>query len=683
MRKNFRFDCVNTEHKYFNVPAAFDIETSSFYDDQGQKTGLMYAWVFGLYGLTIIGRTWKEFEDMLNQLAEILDLGGRKRLIVYVHNLQFDFQFFRSHFRFEKVFATDRRKPLYALTESGIEFRCSYMLSGYNLDTVGKNLLKYKVEKKTGDLNYNLIRHPGTYLSSKELGYIQNDAKVVMAFIAEEIERLDGIAKLPLTKTGYVRKYCRNACYYNDETGRKDRHKTLAYRDIMKRLTLDPELYDHLRNGFCGGFTHANSLYVGRVMKNVTSYDFTSSYPAVMIAERYPMGHPEKVPCKDLTRQQLNTFMNLYCCVFTIHFHDLKEKPDVFENYISESKCIHLKDPVVNNGRIVSASYCEVTITEVDFDIIDRLYSWRSFQISNLYIFQRGYLPKDFVLSILELYKAKTELKNVPGKEEEYQVKKGMLNSCFGMSCQQVIQEVNEYNDRWEEPYLPEVNEAIRKYNKKVSRFTYYCWALYITAYSRRNLFTGILEAGEDYVYSDTDSIKLINAENHLKYFEEYNKTIIEKLRYALKFQGIDPAYMEPETIEGVKKPLGVWDYDGFYSRFKTLGAKRYMTETDGKLSITVSGINKKVAIPYLMKKYKSNSEIFRRFKHGMVVPAGASGKNTHIYIDEPRNGWITDYNGLKYHYKEETAIHLEAAEYRLSIHGDFMGFITNSMKGL
>lgn len=683
VRPNFRFDVTNTRYKYFNVPAAFDIETTSFYD-KGEKVGLMYAWVFGLYGLVIIGRTWMEFENLLNRLSEILDLGERKRLIVYVHNLQFDFQFFRSHFEFEKVFATDRRKPLYALASNGVEFRCSYMLSGYNLETVGKNLLKYKVEKMTGDLDYNLIRHPETVLYPKELGYIMCDAKVVMAYIAEEIERMGGISKLPLTKTGYVRKYCRNACFYDPETGRKDKHKTLAYRDIMKRLTLDPDLYKRLQQAFCGGFTHANSIHVNRILKDVTSYDFTSSYPAVMVAERYPMGRPELIDCSSLTSEQFYKYLELYCCVFTIHIFNLQERPEVFENYISRSKCIKCENPVINNGRLVSADYCEVTITEVDFEIIQKLYTWTGFRISNLYIFQRGFLPKDFVLSILDLYKNKTMLKGVDGKEVEYMVSKGMLNATFGMSCTNPLREINDYIDDWLEPREPDAETELNRYNKKVSRFLYFAWGVYITAYARKNLFSGILEAGEDYIYSDTDSIKLINAEKHREYFDNYNRNILAKLHYALECQGIDPEYIAPETIKGEKKPLGVWDYDGHYKRFKTLGAKRYMVENDqGELSLTVSGINKKVAIPYLTKKYKSNNEIFKQFKHGMTVPAGSSGKNTHIYIDTLKTGTVTDYLGKRYKYKEKTGIHLEAAEYRLSIHGDFMGYIVNRFKGL
>lgn len=683
VRHYFRFSQLNTKHKYFNVPCAFDIETSSFYD-QGEKVGLMYAWMFGIYGLVIIGRTWDEFIRMINQLVGILDLNDSKRIVVYVHNLQFDFQFFRSHFSFDSVFAIDSRKPLYALTDSGIEFRCSYLLSGYNLDTLGKNLLKYQVRKKTGDLNYDLIRTPETPLQKKERGYCVSDVKVVMAYVAEEIERQRGIARLPYTKTGFVRTFCRNSCFYEPGVSRKKTVKKLKYHDLMKRLTLTAPLYDHLKNAFCGGFTHANAIFTKKIVYDVSSFDFTSSYPAVMVSELFPMGTPHKIPCEHLLKEQFFKFLEFYCCIFTIHFKGLREKPEVYENYISRSKCLEVENPVVNNGRVVSADTLVTTITEVDFKIIEKMYDWDSFQVSNLYVWIRGYLPKDFVLSILSLYKSKTELKGVEGKELEYQVSKGMLNATFGMCCTDIVRTEYKYFDNWLPPVKPDTEIEIDKYNKKWNRFLYYPWGIYITAYSRANLFSGILEAGEDYVYSDTDSIKLINAEKHKKYFEDYNRKIIKKLEKALKAQDIDVSYIRPKTVKGVEKPLGVWDYEGKYSRFKTLGAKRYLIEKDGELELTVAGLNKKITVPYLKKKYKTNDAVFAAFDHGLEVPPEFTGKRTHTYIDSERAGEIVDYMGEKYHYSEKTAIHLEAAPYDLSIAPAYNDFLSNLLwKGI
>lgn len=684
IRKNFRFSVVNTKHKYFNVPASFDIETSSFYDGKNGKVGLMYAWVFGVYGLTIIGRTWDEFITMINELVKILDLGEKKRLIVYVHNLAFDFAFFCSHFTWEKVFAIDRRRPLYALTDTGIEFRCSYLLSGYSLDTIGKNLLHYKISKMTGDLNYNLIRTPETELSREELHYIQNDSKVVMAYIAEEIERLGGIALIPYTKTGHVRVYCRHKIFYNEETGKKDRHKSLNYRDLMQRLTMDVPLYKQAKRAFAGGFTHANAVYVDQIIEYVASMDFTSDYPAQMIKNRFPMGEPEKIECKNMTRDELDNNIDLYCCIFTIHIYDMKMRPDVYESYISRHKCIKIENPIVNNGRVVSADYCELTITEVDYKILIKIYEWRAIRVSNFYRFIRGWLPKDFVLAVLDLYKKKTELKGVKGKEAEYLNSKEMLNSCYGMAVMDPWREINTFTDHWLDPELPDLETTLDKSNKKGGRFLYYPWGIYVTAYARYDLFQAILKLKDDYIYSDTDSVKFCNYEKHKQWFDDFNKKTEKQLIYALNQQNIPLEYIRPKTIKGIEKVLGFFDFEGISRRFKTLGAKRYLYEdAEGQLNLTVSGVNKKVGIPYLWKKYGSKEQIFEEFKDGLFFPAGASGKQTHTYIDDTKSGKIEDYQGNKYNYKEKTGIHLEPAEYRLSIHGDFMTYLLSIWKGI
>lgn len=197
---------------YFECPASFDIETSSFYSDAG-KAATMYIWAFGLLGRVIVGRTWEEFVRCVETISLEMRLSSEQRIVVYVHNMDFDFQFFRKWLSWGKVFSLEERKPVYAVSTLGIEFRCSYKLSGYSLETVGKNLRKFPVKKLTGDLDYSVARHSKTPLSTQELAYVINDAKVVMAYIAECILEEGSITRIPLTKTGYVRRFVRERCF--------------------------------------------------------------------------------------------------------------------------------------------------------------------------------------------------------------------------------------------------------------------------------------------------------------------------------------------------------------------------------------------------------------------------------------------------------------------------------------
>src|SRR5699024_3636631 len=127
-------------------------------------------------------------------------------------------------------------------------------------------------------------------------------------------------------------------------------------------------------------------------------------------------------------------------------------------------------------------------------------------------------------------------------------------------------------------------------YNNNKNRFLFYAWGVYVTAYARKNLWSGIISVGLDYVYSDTDSLKFLNHEQHTKYIETYNENLKEKMYrmcYALK---INPNRLKPKDKYGNEQFIGLWDYEGTYDRFKTLGAKRYLIEDGGNIELTLAG---------------------------------------------------------------------------------------------
>lgn len=663
---------------YYNVPCSFDIETSSFMQG-GQKVAIMYEWTFGINGLVVIGRRWDDFFPMLEKIVDYLGLSTDTRLVVYVHNLAYEFQFIRKWLEWEKVFSISNRKPIYAVTTSGVEFRCSYLLSGYSLAKIGENLRTYHIKKMVGDLDYEKIRHSETPMTDVEIGYCVNDVKVVMAYIAEKITTDGDISRIPMTKTGYVRNFCRKKCYYEEKRTRKKKsYKYLRYMEIMKGLHLDVEEYKQLKRAFQGGFTHANPFYSGKVLENVSSDDFTSSYPAVMVAEQFPMSSSERVQIESKADFEHN--LKYYCCLFDVEFIGLR--PIIFyENYISRSRCWGVEKAVLNNGRVVSADHLFTTVTEQDFLIIRKFYTWEHMRIGNFRRYRKGYLPKDFVLSILTLYGDKTTLKGVDGKEVEYLSGKEMLNSTYGMTVTDIIRDEVTYKDDEWGVEVPDYEKAIADYNESRSRFLFYPWGVWVTAYARRNLFTGILAFGEDYVYSDTDSIKSLHRERHTDYIEKYNKIIQTQLENAMDYHGLSYDLIRPKTIKGVEKPLGVWDYEGTYDKFKTLGAKRYMVEKDGDINITVAGLNKKACVPYMLEKW--GDKVFENFSDNLYIPPEHTGKNTHTYIDDERRGIVTDYLGNRAEYRELSSVHLMQADYSLSLAREYVDYILNVQEDL
>lgn len=685
----------------YNIPCAFDIETTSFYRDSDgviydykqrqklpknakiEKLGIMYVWQLGINGYIILGRTWETFLKVVNYISDTLKLNENRRLVIYIHNLSFEFQFICKLFTWQKVFAIDLRKPIYAITNTGIEFRCSYLLSGYSLETLGKNLIKYKVNKLVGDLDYTLLRHEKTPLTPKEIEYCVNDIKVVMLYILEYIENVKNLHNIPLTKTGGVRKFCRKNCFYVNTADYKG--VNWNYKHLINELTVkDLTEFNTIQRAFAGGFTHANANHADNVLIDVASYDFTSSYPYVMISEKYPMSKGVKINIK--SDSQFKTLLDKYLSVFDIEFTNIFAT-QTFENYISVSKCFVKENYSENNGRLICAKRIVTTITNIDFNIIKNLYSWDSYRVGVMYCYRKEYLPTEFVKSIIDLYKKKTELKGVQGMENEYLNSKEMLNSCYGMCVTNPLRNEYTFNDSWEcnELSEPEQLEALLQYNLNMNRFLYYIWGVFVTAYARRNLFTAIFELKNDYVYSDTDSVKFLNKERHENYFKAYNYKVELKLKAACNFHGINFDSCHPKTIKGKEKMLGVWDFEGVYNKFKTLGAKRYMVKEANALtvngksfdySLTVSGVNKKTAIPYLLEKY-GESGIFEAFSNYLMIPETATGKNILTYIDYETNGTITDYTGKECEFNCKSGIHFEPTNYTLSLAVQYIQYIS------
>lgn len=685
---------------YYNIPCAFDIETTSFYRDLDgkiydykqrqkldknaklEKLSIMYIWQLGINGYTIVGRTWEQFLQVISTIQTKLNLNENRRLIIYVHNLSFEFQYICKLFDWQKVFSIDLRRPLYAIT-GGIEFRCSYLLSGYNLATLAKNLTKYKIKKLVGDLDYQIIRHELTPLSDTEMQYCINDIKIVMLYILEYIEKCKSLHNIPLTKTGEVRKYCRRNCYHVETDNYNGFN--FRYKDLINELKIkDLNEFNAIQRAFCGGFTHGNANYIDTVLENVASYDFTSSYPYVMISEKYPMSYGVKIQIKD--KAQFESLTKQYLCIFDIEFTNIFSR-ETYENYISVSKCFVKENYADNNGRLVCAKRIVLTITNIDYNIIKNVYKWENCAVGFVYVYRKEYLPTEFVQSIITLYKKKTELKGVKGMETEYLNSKEMLNSCYGMCVTSPLR--NEFIfdvDGWHTKELNnnEKETALFNHNFSKNRFLYYIWGVFVTAYARRNLWTAINELKNDYVYSDTDSVKFLNIENHKNYFEVYNKTVEYKLQTACNFHGIPFADCKPKTIKGVEKLLGVWDFEGIYEKFKTLGAKRYMVKEKNALtingkdydySLTVSGVNKNAAIPYLLEKYGENG-IFNAFTNYLYLPPVATAKNILTYIDYETSGEITDYNGIKCKFNAKSGVHFEPSEYHLSLSVLFLKYL-------
>ena len=321
----------------------------------------------------------------------------------------------------------------------------------------------------------------------------------------------------------------------------------------------------------------------------------------------------------------------------------------------------------------MSADLIGTTMTELDYDTLNEFYKFNEATITNFRIMKKGYLPRSFILAILDLYGQKTTLKNVEGKEAEYMRSKNMINSAYGMTVTDIASPeiIFQPPGLWEKE-APDLDHAIAKYNSSKRRFLYYPWGVWVTAYARHNLFSAIKEFNTDYIYSDTDSVKVINVEKHMDFIHKYNSNILDKMTKMCNTYGIDIEMVKPKSPDGKEKLLGVWEFDGHYDFFKTLGAKRYMYQIEDKLSITVSGVNKSKAIPFLKRK----KDPFEAFEDGLFIPPEYTGKLTHTYLDDEAVIEVSDYLGTPCMIHYYSGIHLEPASYELSLSDAYVKFL-------
>lgn len=586
----FPFEILNKDivksgkHKmYQRHPMTFDIETSKIpTDDEGHYQAFMYIWQVCIEGNVVFGRRWEELQEFMQNVVNAYKLSEEERVVVYVHNLSFEFQFIQDYFNFTDVFAMASRSILTAKT-AHLEFRCSYKLSNMSLAKFIENTPNTLHYKGIDDLDYATVRTPDTQLTEVEYGYCFNDVKGLYECVMELLKE-DNIATIPLTSTGYVRRDCRKAMNKN-----KNNRKMF----LRSRLTLLQ--YKLLRECFRGGNTASDRYLTNLILKKVGSYDLSSSYPFQMIAREYPLGKWNYGVIPDINT--LEEYNRKYCTIARYTFKNIHLRDEKPIPYIPQSKCLELGDDrEIYNGRILNADFLTISMTNIDYDIVKEQYEYDELAVEEFHYSRKGLLPKELRDTIMYYFEKKSELKGDEEHYYEYMKSKNKLNSIYGMTVTNILNTEIEYHDgEYIEKKMTEkeMEDALDKYYKNHRSFLNYSWGVFVTAYARRELEDGLNIAGLDSIYCDTDSVKFIG--NHDREFEGYN----ERLNKECEERGIRN-YTE---VNGKRFYMGIFDKEKGYDEFITLGAKKYAYSQNGRLGITVSGLSKKKGAEELEKK--------------------------------------------------------------------------------
>jgi hypothetical protein len=665
--------CGGHQTAYIGDFGTFDIETTTYQmsiiDNEPQYNAFMYHWQFCIDDKVIIGRTWGEFLSLLEGLKAYLGLSQNKKFVIYVHNLSFEFQFFRNFVSLSNVFSLERRKVVKCIVNEVFEFRCSWKLSNMSLQKFVSNTPGALYWKKKGDLDYKIERTPKTPLTNEELAYCYNDVRGLREAIKYLLKsEHDTLATIPLTSTGYVRREFRSAI-----------NKNKANHYLFKDLRLTPFQYALLKTATRGGNCHCNPVLSGavddrNVFNDVGSYDMSSAYPAVMTQCKFPMSpFLKREDDKSIIDKCIEDGSHalLIDCVF----YDLKIKTLNTVPYIPKAKCTKLWEPRIDNGRVLSADFCGMVMTDIDWKIIVSQYSFTHVDILNLYSAKYDYLPIELRQKVIEQYTDKCKLKW--GDPYLYMKYKNKINADFGMMLTDICRREISYDENSKEnPFSLEpwnIEASMARYYNSRNSFLAYQWGVWVTAHCRRRLQKAIDRIGIDSFYCDTDSLKYLG--EHDEDFEALNEEILSEAEKCQLLTSCDVTDPEGKLHHF---QLGIWEKEKTYETFKSLGAKKYAYtyefdkdgNPDPNLHITVAGLSKEKG-----GKWLTEHGGMEKFNTRTIIPAGASGRSVSSYIDHS-NPYILYFKGEKI--LTGSAIAIYETSYTFSITSEYQELLAD-----
>ena len=260
------------------------------------------------------------------------------RYLVGVHNLSYDICYFRHFlknldnqgYRVEVSAKSSTRfltVSVYRKDALLFTFFDTLALFGISLRTLGENLQFDKLY-----IDYYDMNSPATPLSQANVDYNDRDTEILMVGVCQSLLKrphvdLESLGRTVLTRTSIIRKGDREeprigllplaarksrskkggdarvqskpTTVYDVDRLTLKRHQFPCIEDYMSWASYGDTLSTDIKGFFAGGVNVSNTNYIGRVVREVVSYDLKSAYPAIMLSYRVPTD-PRKVPDSDL-----------------------------------------------------------------------------------------------------------------------------------------------------------------------------------------------------------------------------------------------------------------------------------------------------------------------------------------------------------------------------------------------
>lgn len=466
---------------------------------------------------------------------------------IYFHNLAFDVSFMLDYMLRNGYSWENDRFPRYdygfttVISDMNQIYSVRVNFGGGHVVTFWDSLkiipLSIAAEAKAfgldmgkGTLDYQKEREVGHQLTDEEKDYIRRDVQIdaqALNFVLDS-----GLNRMTI-----------GSCALHDYTDMMGGSR--GFRHHFPKLTADEDAF--MRKAYRGGFTYVNPKYAGIELGEGVSYDVNSLYPSVMASangEVLPYGKPKwfyGTPPKDDKYPLWIAKVRLSFQIRDSHIPCIQLKGNLSfmpTEYITDSK-----------GEVV------ITITSVDWELIQRQYDVEVYEWYGGYKFrQSSELFKSYVNKWVEQKNQAT----IEGNSGKRQIAKLMLNSLYGKFATQLTV-------RSRKPVIDSDINSLRyvdipEYQRDPVYLPVGC---FITSWARFKTITSAQECGDRFIYSDTDSLKVI---------------------------GTEPLNIDIDDVR-----LGAWKDEGHYRRFKALRAKTYIadygTEDEPDIEVHVAGL--------------------------------------------------------------------------------------------
>lgn len=521
----------------------------------------------------IRGRTVDSFMAAVAEIYKAQPQTGRKRrrgkMNVFTHNLKFDgdFIFWWLLHGHGEIVSETRENVLYNFTAAWdgaeVTFRDSLKIFPCSAAKLGE---LYGIKKLKGEWDYEKFRTPEDPVSAEEWSYVDHDVMIISRALADYRRR------------GYVEN-TQAAIAYNDRLRktyprfRKTVAQWLKKKDYDRYLDSFPrdirplpyDLHKHLLLAYYGGISYLNPYYACKDLYNTHSYDVHSMYPDKMTNYPLPVGQPLIID--NPTQEEAWRLIRTYPCVIA-DWAELTLKLKSADHFPALMFPTVPQTSVRMEGKIIKCQNEYAVLTGIDCRIMESEYEIQGGRITRLYFFRsRTGHYREFVSYWMKIKSdADRELKREGITPEEKSAAKTqrslakvMLNASYGKDGTKLLR--YPHTTRLD----PDTDLLESDIEIEVAEIEYYLpSAIFICAWARWQLWRAVRILRREFVYCDTDSVKVTEA----------GKALLE----ASPDFRIDPY------------ELGTWGYEGRYDTARFVRQKTYSYTQDGERHYTVCG---------------------------------------------------------------------------------------------